>query len=108
MVPKAQLSFGTERVRADSIRKGHHRFLLREPITMSARRLAVGIALIFFSPLCMAQATPSKTDVEKRVDSILNQMSQEEKFTILGGINDFYTRPIPRLGIPALKMSDGP
>jgi hypothetical protein len=27
---------------------------------------------------------------------------------MLGGVNDFYTRPIPRLGIPALKMSDGP
>jgi beta-glucosidase len=46
--------------------------------------------------------------VEKRVDSILSQMTPEEKIEMIGGVNDFYTRPIVRLGIPALKMSDGP
>ena len=75
---------------------------------MSHRRLAVGIVLLFVAQFCMTQTAPSKTDVEKRVDSILSQMTQEEKITVIGGINDFYTRPIPRLGIPALRMSDGP
>ena len=75
---------------------------------MSNRRLAVGIVLLFVAQFCLAQATPSKTDVEKRVDSILSQMTQEEKITLIGGISDFYTRPLPRLGIPALRMSDGP
>src|SRR5712691_7299204 len=79
-----------------------------EPTTMSNRRLAVGIVLLFVAQFCLAQATPSKTDVEKRVDSILSQMTQEEKITLIGGISDFYTRPLPRLGIPALRMSDGP
>lgn len=75
---------------------------------MSIRRLVVGVILLCAAQLCSAQAMPSKADVEKRVDSILSQMTQEEKLTIIGGINDFYTRPIPRLGIPALRMSDGP
>src|SRR5712692_2433780 len=75
---------------------------------MSNRRLAVGIVLVFIAQFCLAQATPSKTDLEKRVDSILSQMTQEEKIAIISGINDFYTRPIPRLGIPSLRMSDGP
>jgi hypothetical protein len=35
-------------------------------------------------------------------------LTLEEKITLMGGINDFYTRPIPRLGIPSLRMSDGP
>ena len=34
-------------------------------------------------------------------------MTLDEKIEIIGGINDFYTRPIPRLGIPSLRMSDG-
>jgi len=35
-------------------------------------------------------------------------MTVEEKIELVGGINDFDTRPIPRLNIPSFKMSDGP
>jgi beta-glucosidase len=75
---------------------------------MSKRGWAVGIVVFFLTQFAAAQATPSKTDVEKRVNSILSTMTVDEKIEIIGGINDFYTRPIPRLGIPPLKMSDGP
>jgi beta-glucosidase len=35
-------------------------------------------------------------------------MTFDEKITLIGGINDFYTQAIPRLGITSLRMSDGP
>lgn len=56
-----------------------------------------------------AQSAPqSSADVEKRVDAIIAQMTLEEKITLIGGTHDFYTIEIPRLHLPALRMSDGP
>ena len=72
-----------------------------------SRRFSVAIVFLCMTQVGMAQAVSSKTDVEKRVDSILGKMTIDEKIEIIGGISDFYTRPIPRLGIPSLRMSDG-
>lgn len=35
-------------------------------------------------------------------------MTLEEKVSMLAGIDKWRTRPVPRLGIPSLKMTDGP
>ncbi len=75
---------------------------------MSKCGLLVAVVLLSLGQSTIAQVPPAKADVEKRVDSILNQMTLDEKIEIIGGTNDFFTRPIARLGIPALKMSDGP
>jgi beta-glucosidase len=75
---------------------------------LNRQSFLMAVVLILVAQLGMAQTTPSKADVEKRVDSILSQMTLDEKLDLIGGINDFYTRLNPRLGIPSLRMSDGP
>ncbi len=46
--------------------------------------------------------------MESRVESILGKMTLEEKIDLLGGVDFFYLRGVPRLGVPRLRMADGP
>ena len=63
--------------------------------------------LLFVSGTLLSQSwlTP---EVEQRADDILKNMTLHEKLNYIGGTDWMYTKPIPRLGIPSLKMSDGP
>src|SRR5213594_1342572 len=55
------------------------------------------------------ETTSSKmAAVDRRAESILSKMTLEEKIDLLGGVDRFFMRDIPRLGLPRLKMADGP
>jgi beta-glucosidase len=42
------------------------------------------------------------------IDDLLNQMTLPEKVSLLAGADMWHTVPVERLGIPALKVTDGP
>ena len=48
--------------------------------------------------------------IEKRVDSLLGKLTQDEKISLLAGdgFDGMSTMAVPRLGIPKLVMADGP
>jgi beta-glucosidase len=50
----------------------------------------------------------AKLPVEQRVQDLLGRMTLEEKVAMLSGSNWMESQPNLRLGIPSLKMADGP
>ena len=80
------------------------------------RKPFFALMILFFLPFCgavpiLTQNAPasqlSSAEVERRVDSILSQMTLDEKIDYISGTG-FATRAIPRLGVSAFQMSDGP
>src|SRR6201992_298100 len=58
--------------------------------------------------LAQTTAPPSQADIERRVESSLSKRTPEERIDMLGGVDGFFVRDVPRLGLPRLKMADGP
>ena len=71
--------------------------------------VVVPFLLVLLSFLTQAQAPSLSTPaIEARADAMLKQLSLEEKIDLIGGVNDFYIRGIKHIGLPELKMADGP
>src|SRR5712671_1061738 len=64
--------------------------------------------LLFTLPAVGQQAAATPADTEARIDSMLKQLTLEEKIDLIGGHDSFYIRANQKIGLPRLKMADGP
>lgn len=46
--------------------------------------------------------------VEQRVDAMLGKLTLAQKVDLIGGVDNMYIRAAPEIGLPRLRMSDGP
>ncbi len=71
---------------------------------------------LILSTILAAAALPASAQVYKdatasvdsRVEDLLGRMTLEEKIDYIGGYRGFYIRGIERLGVPEIKLTDGP
>ncbi|HTU42706.1 MAG TPA: glycoside hydrolase family 3 C-terminal domain-containing protein [Candidatus Aquilonibacter sp.] len=69
----------------------------------------ISIFALFVAALpVLPQATLPSAATEARVNSLLKRLTLEEKIDLIGGVDNFYIRAIPKIGLPRLKMADGP
>ena len=66
----------------------------------------IGLCLLMMNTLVVAQEITS--EVEQRAREIVSRMTLQEKIEYISGYTSFSLRAIPRLGIPEIKLADGP
>jgi beta-glucosidase len=79
---------------------------MTNPISCVFLALRTTVLVLLLATLSPSQTTPA--DIESRVEAIVSKMTLEEKIDLLGGVDGFFTRGVPRLNVPRFKMADGP
>ncbi len=66
------------------------------------------LALLALAALAQTAAPDGAARVEAKVEAGLKALTLDEKIALLGGVDGFDIRAIPKLGLPRIRMSDGP
>lgn len=72
------------------------------------KRIATVLLLMSFTASYAQVYKDKNAQVEDRVNDLLSKMTTEEKIDYIGGFKGFYIRGIERLGLPEIKLTDGP
>ena len=72
------------------------------------KRIVLTLIAAAISLPMMAQQYVVTQAHKDRAAEVVKQMTLEEKIAYIGGYEAWYVREIPRLGLPAVRMADGP
>ena len=68
---------------------------------------SVALCVLFGTTAGVSQPRITQEHKERAAE-LVSQMTLEEKIAYIGGYESWYIRPVERLGLPAIKMVDGP
>ncbi len=71
------------------------------------KKILTVLILMAFGYLANAQ-TMNKEEIKTKVDQLVSQLTLEEKASLCSGRDDWSTKPVDRLDIPWIWVSDGP
>ncbi len=87
-------------------------FMLEVSSIKAGSTVQLGNLQVFGNPTGNPAVTPETPNPSgspaERAATLVRLMTKSEKLSYVGGIDWMYTKDIPRLGIPRMKMSDGP
>ena len=77
-------------------------------IRMSMAVLLVALPTLTLLPAPVGAQQKSPEEIDRQVEALLSQLTLEQKIDLIDGANDMFNPPMPQIGLPPLKTSDGP